>query len=80
MLKEQNAGRHAQLERELSQLSYKRVLLCRQLEEVDKRMTQFESALAENEATKRDIETDEAIRAAKAAEGVVEDNQGVPNG
>jgi hypothetical protein len=78
MLKEQNAGRHAQLEREVLQLSYKRVLLCRQLDEIDKRMAQFESALAENEAAKRDIQTDEAIRAAQSEEAVVKDAEGEP--
>lgn len=74
MLKEQNAGRHATLEKELSQLSYKRVLLCRQLEAADKQIGQLEAALAENEATKRDIETDEAIRVAKAEAPVIETN------
>jgi len=67
MLKERNAERHAALERELAQLSYRRLLLCRQIEEADKRIGQVEGALAENEAAKRDLETQATIDAATAA-------------
>jgi len=67
MLSKANAERHGQLERELSLLCYRRVLLCRQVEEADKRIGQLEAALQENEAAKRDIETQATIDAAKAA-------------
>ena len=67
MLREANVERHAKLERELAQEAYQRVLLYRQAEEADKRIGQLEAALQENEAAKRDIETQATIDAAKAA-------------
>ncbi len=65
MLKEQNAERHTQLEAELSRLCYRRLLLKRELEAIDKNILQLEGAIRENEATLRDLKTEEAIEAAK---------------
>jgi len=66
MLKEHNAERHAQLERELSGCCYRRLLLTRELETLDKTISQLEAAITENEATQRDLQTQEVIEKAKA--------------
>lgn len=68
MLTEQNAQRHAILEKELSQLSYRHLLLVRELEAIDKHITELEGAIRENEATRRDLQTQASIDAAKAAD------------
>lgn len=68
MLAEANAERHAALEGELSRLCYRRLLLVRDLEDIDKTIGQLEAAIAENEATARDIQTQQAIDAALAAD------------
>lgn len=68
MLKDQNAERHTRLQRELGQLCYRRLMLTRELEGIDKTIVQLEGAVAESQATRRDIQTDEAIQAAKAAQ------------
>jgi len=68
MLKEQNAERHRRIEQELSQLCYRRLLLTRELETVDKRIPILEGAMSENEAAGKDVETQEAIDKSKEAE------------
>jgi len=65
MLKEQLDGRHVRMERELSQLCYRRLLLTRELETIDKRIAQLEGAIQENEAASRDAATEAAITAAR---------------
>lgn len=65
MLKEQNVARHSQLEQELSRFCYRRLMLSRELETIDKGILGIEGALRENEATQRDVKIEEAIEAAK---------------
>ncbi len=68
MLTEANALRHGRLEQELSSSCYRRLLLVRELEAIDKHIGELEGAIRENEATARDIATQQAIDAAKAAD------------
>jgi len=65
MLKEKNAERHRQLEEELARLCYRRLLLMRELETIDETVQQLEGAIRENEATLRDLKTEELIQSAK---------------
>ena len=66
MLTEQLSERRARLEGELSQLSYRRLLLTRDLEAIDKRIPVLEGAINENDAASRDVATQAAIDKAAA--------------
>lgn len=66
MLKEQNAQRHMRLEQELANFCYRRLMLMRELETLDKNILGIEGAIRENEATLRDLQTQETIDKAKA--------------
>ena len=62
MIKKNQIQRRARLEQELGQLCYKRMALQKQLEDVDKQILLKDGAMNENEALRRDISTDEAIK------------------
>jgi len=61
MLEQENTNRRMRLEMGLKDLCYRRVLLQRELEVLDQQILKFEGSLAENEATRRDINTEAAI-------------------
>jgi len=68
VLREHLNERKVSLEAELLQLCYRRLLLTRELEAVDKRIPQIEGALSENEAAIKDAATQEAIDKSKEPE------------
>ena len=72
---ESRQKRQSRIESEIGLLCYERFRLCLQidtaqsrLEEIDRLVAGHESALQESEATRRDLATQAAIDAAKAAD------------
>jgi|WetSurMetagenome_2_1015567.scaffolds.fasta_scaffold1379827_2 hypothetical protein len=65
MITENRYARRATIDAELRDLLYRRLLLEREREALEKRINYLEGALNENEAIRRDIDTDAAIQAAQ---------------
>ena len=68
MIKENQIQRRERLDKELLQLLVKRMVLQKQLEDVEKQILMQEGAVNENEALRRDIGTEEALAKAKEPE------------
>jgi hypothetical protein len=68
LIKENQIQRRNALDSEMLRLCYQRMVLQRQLEEIEKQIRMKEGAVAENEAFRKDISTDEAIQKAKEPE------------
>jgi hypothetical protein len=58
---QENTNRRARIDNDLKELCYRRVLLERELEGLDEQIRYLEGALLENEATRRDLNTEAAI-------------------
>jgi hypothetical protein len=61
MLAQENMNRRARLDAQFRELCYRRVILQRELEALEKQILKYEGAITENEATRRDINTEAAI-------------------
>ncbi len=72
MLLENLATRRQRLEAALADFRYRRFLAQEELEAIDRQIAQIEGALNENEAARRDTETEAAINQAKAEAAAVE--------
>jgi len=68
LIKENQIQRRERLDKELLQLLVKHMVLQKQLEDVEKQILMQEGAVAENEALRRDIGTEEALNKAKEPE------------
>ena len=68
MIKENQIQRRDRLDKELLQLLVKHMVLQKQLEDTEKQILMQEGAVAENEALRRDIGTEEALNKAKEPE------------
>ena len=68
MIKENQIQRRERLDKEMLGLCYKRMTLQKELEEIEKQILMIEGAVAENEALRRDIGTEEALTKAKEPE------------
>ena len=68
MIKENQIQRREHLDKEILGLCYQRMVLQRQLEDIEKQIRMKEGAVNENEALRRDIDTEEAITKAKEPE------------
>ena len=68
MIKENQIQRRDSLDMEMLKLCYQRMVLQRQLEDIEKQIRMKEGAIAENEALRRDIGTEEALTKAKEPE------------
>ncbi len=58
-------GRQERLDARIRELTYQRWLLVRQVEEIDKELSQLEGASMANTLTRQDLDTEIAIDAAK---------------
>jgi len=61
MLEQENTKRRVRLDAQLREACYRRVLLQRDLEGLDKQILILEGAITENESSRRDITTEAAI-------------------
>jgi prefoldin subunit 5 len=65
VVQEENELRRGRLNTTLKDLVYRRLQLTREIEDLDRNIVAIEGALNENEATRRDISTEEAIKQTK---------------
>ena len=63
VIKENQIQRRNRLDQEILTLLYKRMVLQKQLEDVEKQILSKDGAINENEALRRDINTEEAMKA-----------------
>lgn len=67
--REQIKDRKNQYQREAEKLALERLKLSRRIEEIDKALAQYETAILVNDAALRDLDTEAAIAAAKETNG-----------
>lgn len=65
VVQEENELRRGRLNTTLKDLVYRRLQLTREIEDLDRNIAAIEGALNENEATRRDISTEETIKQTK---------------
>ena len=67
--KEQIKNRKDQYQREVEKLALERLKLTRRIEEIDKAVAQYETAIQVGDLALRDLDTEAAIAAAKETNG-----------
>ncbi len=65
VVQEENELRRGRMNAALKDLVYRRLLLTREIENLDKNIATIEGAINENETTRRDLNTEEQIKKAK---------------
>jgi len=70
--KEEAQKRQDGFQRARGELAHERLSLTRRIEEIDKQLTAYEGAIEANSLALKDMDTEAAIAAAKAAEEVAD--------
>jgi prefoldin subunit 5 len=68
VIKENQQSRREHFNFEVGSLAYQRIKLQKQIEEIDRKITQLEGAITENDNLRRDLGSEEAIQEAQKKE------------